>query len=434
MLRQQESMPKIKERDILRFLDGRSDPFELKNLQEWLQEDESRSRELELIQLIYEEASLINTYEPINIEEEWTSFKKHGVQNIQAEVADIPVIEDIELLNYLDGLAESSTIDKIKKWESSHPENKRDLEIYRIIRDESPGVQQLQLVDTVSEFDEFQKRLKLSEQETEVVKMHSVPETAFAEEKGTVQMFSKSESGGFKWKYAIAACLTLLVAAAIWFYWPRAGYVDFQAGANPETIVMEDGTRIILEPFAKLRYPKRLSKHKERRVYLNGKAEFDVARIENKPFTVETTTDVGLTVLGTRFKFEKHESYQEVIEMFEGNTRANSLKKPSINVKMTGGDKYGYDGKQFIDMRPKVVDNSKEYNILHVLDFLMQESRWTVISTPYMPFDEEGVVRVNLEQDVLSILEELKEKADFEYLEMKCKDCYKITKFKQKLP
>lgn len=414
-------MPKIKERDILKFLDGRSDPFELKSLQDWTQEDNTRIAELEGIQLVYDESEQINSYEHVDIDLEWLAFSGLIGGTVTDPVLEHSEIENLELLSFLDGIADTNTIEKIKSWENSHPENKKDLEIFRLIKAEAPGIRNLQLVDTINEFGDFQSKLNIKKEE------NAQPEKAVP----IIQLSGPQKSEGFQWRYAVAASVTALVALAVWFFWPREYYTEYQTMASQETIFMEDGTKITLEPYTKIKYPKKLSKHKERRVFLEGKAEFDVATLENKPFTVETTKDVGVSVLGTIFRFEQNDVYQEVIETIEGTTKAFSLKNPSVNITMTAGNKYGYDGSKFVNLRPQVVDNSKEHNILEVLDFLMQESSWTVISTPYMAFDENGVVKIDLEKDVEEILEDLKQRADFDYIKLSCDRCFKVTKFRQ---
>lgn len=71
---------------------------------------------------------------------------------------------------------------------------------------------------------------------------------------------------------------------------PRGGEYD---------IVLEDGTCVWLNADSKLKYPVVFT-GKERRVYLEGEAYFDVARDSSKPFFVETREQC-VQVLGTAF-------------------------------------------------------------------------------------------------------------------------------------
>jgi len=70
-----------------------------------------------------------------------------------------------------------------------------------------------------------------------------------------------------------------------------------------------------------------------------------------------------------------------------------------------------------------------EYDILYVLDYLMANSAWKVISSPNMPFDEKGVVKIDLDKDLDEILNDLRDRADFDFIELDCESCYQITRF-----
>ena len=80
---------------------------------------------------------------------------------------------------------------------------------------------------------------------------------------------------------------------------PRGGEYD---------IVLEDGTRVWLNADSKLKYPAVFT-GKERRVYLEGEAYFDVARDSNKPFFVETH-EQRVQVLGTAFNIYTYSGEQ----------------------------------------------------------------------------------------------------------------------------
>lgn len=71
---------------------------------------------------------------------------------------------------------------------------------------------------------------------------------------------------------------------------PRGGEYD---------IVLEDGTRVWMNADSRLRYPVAF-RGKERRVYLEGEAYFEVERDTSRPFVVETERQ-AIRVLGTSF-------------------------------------------------------------------------------------------------------------------------------------
>lgn len=65
-------------------------------------------------------------------------------------------------------------------------------------------------------------------------------------------------------------------------------------------LILSDGTRVWLNSQTVLRYPVNFT-GKERLVYLEGEAYFDVAHNDKCPFIVNTRTEVNIQVLGTAF-------------------------------------------------------------------------------------------------------------------------------------
>ncbi|MEG0796553.1 MAG: FecR domain-containing protein [Odoribacter sp.] len=65
-------------------------------------------------------------------------------------------------------------------------------------------------------------------------------------------------------------------------------------------LVLEDGTKVWLNSQTKIRYPVFFSK-REREIYLEGEAYFEVAHDANRPFYVRTKEEVKVQVLGTSF-------------------------------------------------------------------------------------------------------------------------------------
>ena len=71
------------------------------------------------------------------------------------------------------------------------------------------------------------------------------------------------------------------------------------------SLTLPDGTSVELNSGSTLEYPAVFSR-KERRVKINGEAMFDVAKVADKPFYVETFA-YDVKVLGTRFNVEADE-------------------------------------------------------------------------------------------------------------------------------
>lgn len=64
-------------------------------------------------------------------------------------------------------------------------------------------------------------------------------------------------------------------------------------------VILEDGTKVVLNSDSYIRYPQRMNGH-ERSVYLEGEAYFDVTKDPKRPFLVHQG-DLFIQVLGTRF-------------------------------------------------------------------------------------------------------------------------------------
>lgn len=78
----------------------------------------------------------------------------------------------------------------------------------------------------------------------------------------------------------------------------RLNMLDIPRGGEYQ-LVLEDGTRVWLNSDTRLRFPAAFGK-KERRIYLEGEAYFDVKKETDRPFVV-TISDINITVLGTQF-------------------------------------------------------------------------------------------------------------------------------------
>ena len=59
----------------------------------------------------------------------------------------------------------------------------------------------------------------------------------------------------------------------------------------------------------------------------------------------------------------------------------------------------------------------------------MEESDWKVISGAEIEFNPKGVVNIDLSKSYEEILEDLSERADFQYIERDCDGCYEVRKF-----
>jgi transmembrane sensor len=115
----------------------------------------------------------------------------------------------------------------------------------------------------------------------------------------------------FKWRWAAAAILVLVGWGG--YQWKNAHKTGDQitAGSSqrlvtrtnttsaPMWVALSDGSRVSLQPQSTIEFPAGFPDNK-REVYLKGKAFFEVARDERKPFLVHTG-EITTKVLGTSF-------------------------------------------------------------------------------------------------------------------------------------
>jgi len=93
---------------------------------------------------------------------------------------------------------------------------------------------------------------------------------------------------------------------------------------EPQVFVLNDGTVVTLAPQGIFRYPAVFG-NKERKVYLDGEAQFHVNRDEAHPFKVYEG-DIIATVLGTIFNVKKQANDSVLfVELIKGKLRVESV-------------------------------------------------------------------------------------------------------------
>ena len=127
--------------------------------------------------------------------------------------------------------------------------------------------------------------------------------------------------------YRIAAVLLVgLVLGLSWIYFSRTR--DMQrviAADTPVEVMLEDGTRVVLNRDSRLSYGK-TSDPGERKVYLSGEAWFDVVRDTTRPFVIDAG-EAMVRVLGTSFNVNAYRQSPTVEITVESGLVAMSSKK-----------------------------------------------------------------------------------------------------------
>ncbi|MDD2938764.1 MAG: FecR family protein [Proteiniphilum sp.] len=133
-----------------------------------------------------------------------------------------------------------------------------------------------------------------------------------------------------------AAVMLVLIIGGIYLYGLRDKSEQYNTILVPAgqriNLVLSDHTNLWLNANTTFRYPTEFSK-KNRTVYLDGEAYFEVSKNEKKPFVVKTTQG-DIHVTGTSFNLESYSKHQSfVTSLFEGGVDVyrNEEKVVSLN-------------------------------------------------------------------------------------------------------
>ncbi|UYQ92053.1 FecR domain-containing protein [Chitinophaga horti] len=153
-----------------------------------------------------------------------------------------------------------------------------------------------------------------------------------------------------------AAVILAIVAAGV-------GVWNLTSGPGEKTLVfngvqeqvLPDGSKVRLDSASELRVAQDFGK-KERRVYLKGKAFFDITADEQHPFEVQMNEDMMVRVLGTQFSIDFRENRPLDIHVTSGKIMVMNNKEQRSLV-MTPG---------MLLRQPE--PNRKPYIVDHVVD------------------------------------------------------------------
>lgn len=115
-------------------------------------------------------------------------------------------------------------------------------------------------------------------------------------------------------RFAVAAAVVLLVAGAALVWWSHAfGTVEVTASNVVQTVLLPDGTSIVMQPGTSLSY----KRNEPRNVRMLGTAYFSVHHDAEHPFTVSNTIST-VRVLGTKFEVESPRTARTEVYVSEG--------------------------------------------------------------------------------------------------------------------
>ena len=90
----------------------------------------------------------------------------------------------------------------------------------------------------------------------------------------------------------------------------------YAADGTVKHLQLPDGTKVTLNGGTTLMYASNFNHWKERQVYLNGEAHFDVAHDARRPFTVQTA-NLKVKVLGTQFNVKAYQDAPTITTSLE---------------------------------------------------------------------------------------------------------------------
>lgn len=111
------------------------------------------------------------------------------------------------------------------------------------------------------------------------------------------------------------------------------------------TLVLSDGTVVHLNADTKLTFPSNFHPGKDREVFLNGEAYFEVVENKEAPFKVQTN-DLKITVLGTQFLVNTYNQDPFAV-LTEGSVALQIADQPSPNTIIIPGQKATLKSQKF---------------------------------------------------------------------------------------
>jgi transmembrane sensor len=192
------------------------------------------------------------------------------------------------LMKYLTGGLTAGESGELKKQLDADPEGRAYLEQMEKIWKLSAGIGDFQSIDAEGDWNTWRERIG--------------PAPADRPEPGQLRAGSPAN-----FILRIAAVFLLAAGTAFTIYYfaaegplSRKAWITVSAGEQVREISLPDGSTASLNTGGSLRYPSKFKGNK-RSVRLEGEAFFEIARDEQKPFTVNASGDACVEVLGTSF-------------------------------------------------------------------------------------------------------------------------------------
>ena len=217
-----------------------------------------------------------------------------------ASYTAIDFARDLEFLKWVKYPAQNEELCRFwLNWLSENPSKREEVEEARQL---IFAVLEEQYVPTDQKQSEIWSRIKQTLHENEAFLKSEESEFADEEDYGSRR----------RW-IAVAASVALIIVCSLGYYVLQTSdradgsltaseFVlkrEENKSSSPRTVVLEDGTSVILQPNSIINFPETFNVH-EREVYLTGEAFFEVKKDATRPFKVHAD-EIVTRVLGTSF-------------------------------------------------------------------------------------------------------------------------------------
>ena len=153
---------------------------------------------------------------------------------------------------------------------------------------------------------------------------------------GSSSVNSKLKKNTTTWVSGVAAIIIALIIGGIYLFNSNNHTEQYNTILVPAgqriNLILSDNSNLWLNANTKFRYPTKFSK-KNRTVYLDGEAYFDVSKNENKPFIVKTEQG-DIRVTGTSFNVEAYSKFKSFrTSLFEGGVDIYNKETKLVSLK-----------------------------------------------------------------------------------------------------
>lgn len=299
------------------------------------------------------------------------------------------MIEEKDILEYLEGTASKKLSKKVEEWAQESPENKAELENMRMFWGETSNASTYVELDTDAEWDFFMENISAAEGSSDVsvenqndIALDSLSKVVEPKPDVTKQKSDGAKvlelQRGKRWRTAFSVAASVaFIAAATFVLWPENKYHEIVNAPNDMELELEDGTIAYIKKGANLKTLKSYKYEEERIAEIDGEVTFDVASDPDKVFTVKLA-ETSIEVLGTKFNI-KSEGVESEVANEEGQILFYVQEDKDKNVTLNPGDVIKYDGSGFIDMNPPAPPPPKVIpKVSDILGYLKKNSNGKV--------------------------------------------------------